>query len=161
MPSLDAFDEEFGHDESEAEAPSPRLNRGFRFSTLIGLAVAAGLVTAIALAWPNISGVSGPAYEKPEATIERLTRELEALKQENTELSAARQQAVETISSLQAAQQEQRAPMTSWYSDVAALTFGIPTQDGATNGRRSATVRPRPREVPRHDDGGPISLDPQ
>ena len=160
MPSLDAFDEEFAHDESEAEDTPPRLNRGFRFSTLIGLALAAGLITAIALGWPNISGVSDPA-EKPEAIIERLTRELEALKQENKELAEAQQQASESVGSLQAAQQEQRAPFTSWYSDVAGLTFGIPTQEGATNGRRSATARPRPREVPRRDDAGPISLDPQ
>ena len=161
MPSLDAFDEEFAHDESEAEDTPPRLNRGFRFSTLIGLALAAGLITAIALAWPNISGLSNPAYEKPEAIIERLTRELEALKQENKELAEAQQQASESVGSLQAAQQEQHAPFTSWYSDAAGLTFGIPTQEGATNGRRSATARPRPREVPRRDDAGPISLDPQ
>ena len=148
MPSLDAFDEEFAHDESEAEDTPPRLNREFRFSTLIGLALAAGLITAIALAWPNISGLSNPAYEKPEAIIERLTRELEALKQENKELAEAQQQAAETVSSVQTAQQEQHAPFTSWYSDVAGLTFGIPTQEGATNGRRSATARPRPREVP-------------
>jgi hypothetical protein len=157
MPSLDAFDEEFAHDESEAEDTPPRLNRGFRFSTLIGLALAAGLITAIALAWPNISGLSNPAYEKPEAIIDRLTRELEALKQENKELAEAQQQASESVGSLQAAQQEH----TSWYSDVAGLTFGIPTQEGATNGRRSATARPRPREVPRRDDAAPISLDPQ
>ena len=161
MPSLDAFDEEFAHDESEAEATPPQLNRGFRFSTLIGLALAAGLITAIALAWPNISGMSNPGSEKPEAIIERLTRELEAVKQENKELAEAQQQAAETVSSVQTAQQEQHAPFTSWYSDVAGLTFGIPTQEGATNGRRSATARPRPREVPRRDDAAPISLDPQ
>src|SRR5437588_9882379 len=110
MPSLDAFDEEFARDEPEAEATPPQLNRGFRLSTLIGLALAAGLITAIALAWPNISGLSNPAYEKPEAIIERLTRELEALKQENKELAEAQQQASESVGSLQAAQQEQRAP---------------------------------------------------
>ena len=156
MPSLDAFDEEFAHDESEAEATPPQLNRGFRFSTLIGLALAAGLITAIALAWPNISGMSNPGSEKPEAIIERLT--LEAVKQENKELAEAQQQAAETVSSVQTAQQEPHAPYTSWYSDVAGLTFGIPTQEGATNGRRSATARPR---SPRRDDAGPISLDPQ
>jgi hypothetical protein len=162
LPNLDAFDEEFGRDESEVEPAAPRLNRGFRFSTVIALALAAGLITAVALAWPIITGVSDPAYEKPEATIERLTRELEALKQENQELAEAQQAATNTIRSLQAAQQEQRAPMSSWYSEPAALTFGIATQsESSTNGRRSAIARPRPREVPRRDEAAPISLDPQ
>ncbi len=162
MPSLDAFDEEFGQDEAQAESSAPQLKSGFRFSTVIGLVLAAGLITAIALAWPNVSGVSTPAQEKPEAIIERLTRELEALRQENKELAEVQEQAAETISSLQAAQQEQRPRMSSWHSEVPALTFGIATQsDGSTNGRRSATARPRPREVPRHDDGAPMSLDPQ
>jgi hypothetical protein len=126
------------------------------------LAVAAGLISAIALAWPNLSGMFNAIGEKPQETIERLTRELEALRQENQDLAEARQQDAATISSLQEAQQEQRVPMGSWHSDVAALTFGIPTQsESPTNGRRSANARPRPRELPRRDDAAPISLDPQ
>ena len=162
MPSLDAFDEEFRHDEAEVDESPPRLKSGFRFSTLIGLAAAAGLISAIAFAWPNIPGVFNEAAEKPQETIERLTRELEALKQENQDLAEARQQDAATISSLQETQQEQRLPMASWHSDVAALTFGFPTQsESPTNGRRSANARPRAREVPRRDDAAPISLDPQ
>jgi molecular chaperone DnaK (HSP70) len=106
--------------------------------------------------------VSNPAEEKPEAIIERMTRELDALRQENKELAEAQQQAAETISSLEAAQQQHSTPMISWHSEVPALTFGIATtSDGSTNGRRSATARPRPREVPRRDDAAPMSLDPQ
>ena len=68
-----------------------------------------------------------------------------------------------TIAALQAGDQEKSSAFTGWYSDLGALTYGIATaSDGvanATNGRRSATARTRPREIPRRDDG-PISLEP-
>jgi FtsZ-binding cell division protein ZapB len=168
MPSLDAFDEEFGREQSDIVG-DPRPNTGFRLPTLIGLALAAGVISALALGWPNMSGAprsddreaSTPnAGEKPDATISRLRRELEALKQENRELTEAQQQAADTIATLQAGEQEGRGSLASWYSDVAALTYGIATQsDGGTSGRRSSTARTRPREVPRRDDG-PVSLEP-
>jgi FtsZ-binding cell division protein ZapB len=161
MPNLDAFDEEFGHDESEEAASAPRLKSGFRLSTMIALALAAGVISALAMAWPNIPGLSDPSYEKPQAAIERLTRELETLRQQNAELAQAQQEAAETIATLQVAQQEQRAPFTTWYSELAALTYATPSQpESTTNGHRSASARPRPREVPKRDDGGPISLEP-
>ena len=172
MPSLDAFDDEFEREGSDIVS-DPRRNTGFRLSTLIGLALAAGVISALALGWPNVFGLprSEPqgeasvpnAGEKPEATISRLRRELEALKEENRELTQAQQQAADTIATLQTGEQESRGSLASWYSDMAALTHGIATQSdgGTTTGRRSSAVRAKPREVPRHDDAGPGSLEPR
>jgi FtsZ-binding cell division protein ZapB len=169
MPSLDAFDEEFGRERSDIVADPPR-NTGFRISTLIGLALAAGVISALALGWPNPSGtprseseLASASYpdEKPDAAISRLSREVEALKQANRELAQAQQRAADTIAALQAGEQDSRSAFPSWYSDLAALTYGIAIQsEGATTGRRSAIARPKPREIPRRDDGGPISLEP-
>jgi len=160
MPSLDAFDEEFGHSEPEDTSSAPRLKSGFRLSTMLALALAAAVISAIAMVWPNIPGFSDPSSESPQVAIERLTRELGALKQQNAELAQAQQEAAATIAALQAPQQEQRVPFASWYSDLIALTYVVPFAPESTNARRSATARPRPREVSRHDDGEPISLDP-
>jgi FtsZ-binding cell division protein ZapB len=171
MPRLDAFDEEFGRERSDI-ASDPRPNTGFRLSTLIGLALAAGVISALALGWPNTSGpprselqpepASAPyAGEKLEAAIQRLAREVEALKRQNKELRQAQQQATDTIAALQAGEQDNRGSFVSWYSDLAALTYGIASQsESATIGRRSAIARPKPREAPRREDGGPISLEP-
>src|ERR1700682_2213781 len=85
MPNLDAFDEEFGRERSDIVADPPR-NTGFRISTLIGLALAAGVISALALGWPNTSGPSrselqsepasapnsGEKSEKLDAAVNRL-----------------------------------------------------------------------------------------
>jgi FtsZ-binding cell division protein ZapB len=168
MPSLDAFDEEFGREQSDIVS-EPQRNTGFRLTTLIGLALAAGVISALALGWPSIFGAprSEPQGEASalsageNATIGRLKRELETLKKENEELTRAQQQAADTIAMLQAGEQESLGSFVSWYSNLAGLTYGIATQsDGGTNGRRSSTARARPREVPRRDDGAPVSLEP-
>jgi FtsZ-binding cell division protein ZapB len=169
LPKLDAFDEEFGREEAGiVDAPPP--NPAFRLRTFIGLALAAGAITALALGWSAISSApsseetlqratSSASSEKADETISRLRRELEALREENNELAQARQQAAETIASLQAGEQESRRSFTSWYSDVGALTYGIPSQgDGTVIGRRSS-ARAKPREAPRRDDGGPVSVE--
>jgi FtsZ-binding cell division protein ZapB len=168
MPSLDAFDEEFEREGTDIVG-DPLRTTGFRLPTLIGLALAAGVISALALGWSSMFGVSRTelpsetsapnAGEKPEATISRLRRELEALKEENRELTQARQQAADANAALQLGEQESRGALASWYSNMAALTYGIAMQaDGGTTGRRS--VRAKPREVPRRDDGGPVSLEP-
>jgi FtsZ-binding cell division protein ZapB len=166
MPSLDAFDEEFGREHSDIDPPS---KASFRISTVIGLALAAAAISALALGWPASLGTSQSepgvtSGEKPDAAIRRLAREVEDLRQANRELAQAQQQAAATIAALQAGEQEKKSgAFAGWYSDLGALTYGIATQsDGvanATNGRRSATARTRPREIPRRDDG-PISLEP-
>jgi len=174
MPNLDAFDEEFGRGQSDiVDDPLPPKT-GFRFSTVIGLALAAGVISALALGWPSMFGASqsqlqpeqaaASGGERLDAAISRLSDEVAALRRENKELHEAQQQAADTIAALQAGEGEIRGSFVAWYSNPAALTYGIATQsDGATTGRRSATARPKPREaapVPRRDDGGPISLDP-
>jgi FtsZ-binding cell division protein ZapB len=171
MPSLDAFDDEFERERTDIVG-DPRRTTGFRLPTLIGLALAAGVISALALGWSSMFGVSRSelqgeasapnAGEKPEVTISRLRRELETLKEENRELTQAQQQAADANAALQPGEQESRGALASWYSNMAALTYGIATQaDGGTTGRRSLTVRAKPREVPRRDDGGPVSLEPR
>ena len=171
MPRLDAFDAEFERERSDI-VDDPRPRPGFRLSTLIGLALAAGVISALALGWPNASGPSQselqpeaasapPAAEKLDAAISRLAREVEALKSENRELRQAQQQAADTIAALQGGTQDGRGSLVSWYSDLGALTYGIATQsENGTIGRRSAVARPKLREAPRREEGGPISLGP-
>ena len=165
MPSLDAFDEEFGRERSDIGPPS---KTPFRLSTVIGLALAAGVISALALGWPNLSGALWPDSEQafsetPEAAIRRLTREVEELRQSNSELAQAQQQAAVTIAALQAGEQEGSVASAFWYSDVRALTYRNPFQPdaalAAANGQRSANARPKPREAQRRDDGGPVSLE--
>jgi hypothetical protein len=173
MPSLNAFDEEFERESSGiVDDPLPPKS-GFRLSTVIGLALAAGVISALALGWPSMFGASqsqlqpeqaaASGGEALEGTISRLSDEVAALRRENKELREAQQQAADTMAALQAGEGESRGSFVAWYSNPAALTYGIATQsDGTTAGRRSATARPKPREaapVPR-PDGGPISLDP-
>lgn len=175
MPNLDAFDEEFGQDAEIATDPRP--NTGFRLPTIIILALAAGAISALALGWPSGSGAPNAdaqsdtsallqSGEKPEAAVRRLAQEVEALKKANEELTAEYQQAAETIASLKASEQQPTAFVT-WYSNLPALTFWVPTRN-ETNAaappppRRSATARPKPREpAPRVDDNVPVTLDPQ
>ena len=175
MPSLDSFDEEFGREDSDI-APDPRPKTGFRLSTVIILALAAGVISALALGWPNSSGAprsdAQPDIsallqpgEKPDAAVRRLAREVEALKKENEDLAQEQQQAAETIASLKAS--ERSETFVTWYSDPAALMFSAPMPRNeataaapAAPPRRSATARPKPREAPRIDDGVPVSIDP-
>jgi FtsZ-binding cell division protein ZapB len=139
---------------------------------VIGLALAAGVISALALGWPNASGPSRSELqpeaasapyegEKLDVAINRLAREIEALKRENRELRQAQQQAADTIAALQGGEQNSRGSFVSWYSDLAALTYGIASQsENGTTGRRSAVARPKPREAPRREEGGPVSLEP-
>jgi hypothetical protein len=164
LPRLEAFDDEFefGGEEAHSVAPA-RSNAAFKLSTVIGLALAAGAISALALGWPN-----GPeavkstqrAVEKPEAAVERLMGEVEILKREIGELIDEQHRAASTIAALQA-EQEQRG-FATWYSDLAALTYGFRNQSDASaavTGRRAA-LRSRPREVEQRDEAAPLSLEP-
>jgi hypothetical protein len=166
MPSLDAFDEEFGREHFDIDLAS---KSPFRISTVLGLALAAGAISAFALGWPIPSGMlrsesEQASSETPEIAIRRLTQEVDALKQANRELAQVQQQAAETIAALQSGEQERNAAPTFWYSDVRGLTYRNPFQSdvaaSATNGQRSANARPRSREAPRREEGGPVSLEP-
>jgi hypothetical protein len=166
LPSLDAFDEEFGREQADIAGENvPRS--GFRLLTFIALALAAGLITALALGWSNLSGTppsevepgasSSQALAESQATINRLRRELEALQKENRELQEAQQAANAT---LQSDERGNRGSFVTWYSNLPALTYGIPVQEAGTTGRRSATARSKPRETPPRDETGPVSLEP-
>jgi FtsZ-binding cell division protein ZapB len=163
LPRLEAFDDEFGGGEAHSIAPA-RSNAAFKLSTVIGLALAAGAISALALGWPNgpeAAKSTQRAVEKPEAAVERLMGEVEMLKREIRELTEEQQRAAHTIAALQAAEQEQRG-FATWYSDLAALTYGFRNQSDASAavpGRRAA-VRSRPREVEQRDETAPLSLDP-
>ena len=174
MPSLNAFDEEFGRDEQDI-ATDPRPKTGFRLSTIIILALAAGAISALALGWPNSAGAPRSdaqsdisAFlqrgEKPDAAVRRLAREVEALKKENADLVQEQQGAAETIAALKAS--EQGTAFVTWYSDVAALMYWPPTFRHETTAaapppaRRAATARPKPRETPPIDDNPAVSIEP-
>jgi hypothetical protein len=160
LPRLDAFDEEFGPEQAQLVANPGRM---FRWTTVAALALAAAAITVLALAGPDLASalrwdLSSPS-EKPEAVIARLNQEVEALKSEVIELTQAQQQAADTIARLEAAGTEQRVAFAAWYTDPAALNFGIHYENTAPP-RRSATARPRPREPAPPRDDGPVSLEP-
>jgi hypothetical protein len=163
LPRLEAFDEEFGQEETDSLAPL-RPNTGFKLSTVIGLALAAGVISALALGWPN--GPEGDnstqaAMEKPEAAVARLTHEVASLKRELRELTEEHQRAADTIAALQA-EQANRA-LKTWYSDPAALIYGFdtPSEAIATLPARRSVVRARQREIAPREESAPLSLDPQ
>jgi hypothetical protein len=144
---------------------------------LVVLLLGAGIISALALAWLNTeewlrfevqSAPSFPQFASREGSDEqigRLRREVEALKKEIGELTEARQQAADTIASLKAGEQEPRDPASStyWYSDLAALHFGIAGQPRpgivAPAPPRSATARPEFRNRRRDGGGTPLSLE--
>jgi hypothetical protein len=179
MPRLDAFDQEFGY-EPEAIPREELPKAKSRIWTFLGLVVAAAIISALAVAW---SGAGGPfrleVAPAPTASqslpadaakqqIDRLTRQVEALEQEIRDLTEAQRQAASTIAILKAAEQEAGGPASAayWYSDLAALHFGIPNEVqepdvAAAPARRPMTARPEAREFRRRENGGaaPLSLE--
>jgi hypothetical protein len=172
MPRLDAFDEEFGR-EPVAMLRGQR-RKGIRLSALVGAALGAAIITA--LAWPWVQADGGLRSELqslfPGAAprdgsterIEQLVREVESLKQQIAELTEARQQAMDRIASLETAEQATRdSASVYWYSDLAALSYGMATASRPVAGvplapRRSATARPDGRAGP--ENSAPLSLEP-
>jgi hypothetical protein len=134
-----------------------------------GVLVAAAIVSVPALAWFYADALplaSGPAWQReqrPEADaeIERLTREVAALKEEVRELTAAQQQSAEVIASLQAADEEARNPPAYWWSDDAMLGFLGEAPSAAAAASSAPQRAPTAREVPRtRTPGAPLSLEP-
>jgi hypothetical protein len=171
LPRLDAFDQEFGC-EPEAMAREDLPKAKPRVWTFLGLVVAAAIISALAVAWSGAGGpfrLEGSTPAPADASreqIDRLTREVETLKQEIGDLTQAQHQAASTIAILKAAEQEARKPVPSyWYSDLAALVFGIDGEDEqpdavASPARRPLSARPEVRELRRRDNGGaPLSLE--
>jgi hypothetical protein len=170
MPRLDAFDEEFGR-EPVAVLRGQRRKK-LRFSAVIGAALGAAIITALAWPWINADGglrsevlallpsiPRSTAREGAAEQVDRLVREVESLKREIADLTEARQQAVDRIASLEAGEQESRDHPTSvyWYSDLAVLNYGLQVRPGiAAPARRSITARTDAR---RRESGAPISLE--
>jgi hypothetical protein len=171
MPTLDAFDEEFGPQQATTPlAPARRMR--LRFWIFICLVLGAGVISALALGWPHSDGWLPlgvpsasilPAAENRDgasAQVERLRREVAVLKNEIKDLTAAQQRAADTIAALRrAAMDSQNRAFGHWYSDLAALSFGIATQSDQSVAepapRRPATVRARSNEFRRRDNGTP------
>ena len=170
MPRLDAFDEEFGR-EPVAILRGQRRRSRLRLWSVVVFVLAAGIVGALAFAWPTVDGGLFPQLQSmPFSTkstsgadeqIDRLRREVAALKRDVRELTEAQQQAADTIAALKAAEPEHNASSVSWYSDPAALNFGIVSQQPqpgviAPPLRPGATARPKARK---RDVVTPLSLE--
>jgi hypothetical protein len=170
MPRLDAFDQEFGRG---ADPRRGRRKRILRLSTIVAFLLGAGIVGALALAWPETMSLlraelppglmaSLPLPRDPaEEQNEQLLAELEALKQEVRELTEAQHEAATTIAGLKAADQESkhRTALESWYSNPAALNFVVASRPGAGNGavaaQRSAVARPKAAPLPKRESTAP------
>jgi hypothetical protein len=164
MPRLDAFDQEFGQDPAVV-VRGRRRRIARRLATLAALALGAGIIAALALAWPAVDGplrltlqsaATSPqsaARDGSQEEIDRLRREVDALANELGELRQALQQASDTIATLQASEQEARArvpPPAYWYSNPQALSFETarPPPPGAV-----PTPAPRPSAARRDSRG--------
>jgi hypothetical protein len=136
MPRLDAFDEELRQD------PATILRaerRGLRLLSLVAIALGAGVIGALAVAWSTADGrlrlelQSAPTSQRnaeraaQDEEIDRLRGQLEALKNDVKELTEAQHQAAHTIAAMKAAEEDLRrnAPPPHWYSNPAALNFAI------------------------------------
>ena len=117
IPGLDASNEEFGQD--------PVARTGARFWTAFGVALVVAVIGVLAFAWLAADGrlrlelksavvapVSARTHEGLNAEIDRLRRQVGALKNEIAKLKDAREQTAQMY----------------WYSDPTALGFGIESQ---------------------------------
>lgn len=175
MPNLEAFDQEFGRD---PEARPERRKRILRVSTMVAFLLGAGIVGALALAWPEtvsllraelppglISALPLPR-DPAEEQNEQLLAEVDALKQEVRQLTQAQREAVTTIAGLKAAEQETKSRSVSggWYSDAAVLNFPIASRPSAANAatpaQRSAVARPKAAPLPKREVVAPSPPDP-
>jgi hypothetical protein len=172
LPRLDVFDQEFGR---EPVAVLRGQQRQTRRRLLVGLLLGLAIISVPALAWLSADGrvasdaQSGPISlqsatgEGSNEQVDRLLREVAALQQQLRELTDAHQRATEKITSLEAAETENRnsASLTYWYSDLSALNVGNAGQPSgiiAPPVRRAATARPEPRELRKRENGEPLSL---
>jgi hypothetical protein len=168
MPRLDAFDEEFGQDPVAIQrGRRRRIVR--RLWTLAGVALGTGVIAALALFWSTADGrlrlelqsaLPSPQSASREAMdeeLDRLRREMDALRNEIGELTRAQQQAADTIAALQAAEQEARShppPPVYWYSNPATLDLSIASQPPpgvVLPPRRPTTARRESRGVRRRE----------
>jgi hypothetical protein len=181
MPRLDAFDEEFGR-EPVAILRGQRRKTKLRLWAVVVLVLAAGIVGAFAFAWPNVdllaqlqsislSSTKAVGREGADEQVDRLRREVAALKKDVRDLTEAQQQATNTIAALRAAEQEHRT--TYWYSEPAGLMFGLAREQprpvaaapsprpvaAAPPLRPAAAVAPRPKPQRKRDAVTPLSIE--
>jgi hypothetical protein len=178
MPRLDAFDEEFGREPVAVLRGHRR--RPVRFSAVLGAALGAAVITALAWPWVQADGglgfdvrallpvARGTPHDNSAEQVAQLMREVDSLKSQIADLTDARQQALDRIESLEAAEQStHEAHLAYWYSDPAALRYGLANSVGssavAPTPRRSATVRTEgrtePRDGRRREGSAPLSLE--
>src|SRR5262249_29437959 len=163
LPSLDAFDDEFGREPIAILHGQQR--RRMRLRLIVGMLVAAAIGTVLALAWSIADEWQRPQAPLSERTAAvpdeqgaRLVREVATLKQEIRELTAAHEQATETIATFEA-EQESRLRASFWYSEPAALTFGIATRsDPTASAAPPRAAAARPKQQRRREE--PLSIEP-
>src|SRR5262245_36918215 len=166
MPRLDVLDEELGEDAAAARRARRRRIIA-RLFLLAGIAVGLGAIGALAFAWSNADGrlrlelqSAAPKNAQRaamEEEIDRLRRQIEALKNEVKDLAEAQHQAAYTIAAMKAAEQELRrqAPALYWYSNPAALDPAIARTANAAPWRQRPAGRPAPREPRQRDTAAP------
>src|SRR3981189_1254756 len=136
-PTLRGFDEEFGQDAVATQLGEQRRTRW----TLIAVAPGVGIIGALTFAWSTVDGplrlepASAPTSprntgrEGSRELVDRLLRQVEALKGEIRELREAQQQQQQPAHAIAAieAEQEARNRVSSALgcSDPAALSFGL------------------------------------
>lgn len=170
MPRLDAFDEEFSQD-PEAILRERRRRIIRRLWTFAAIVLGVGIIAALALAWSKADGrlrlelqsvVPSPrsaSREGPDDELDRLRREVEALRSEIGDLTQAQQQATDAIAALQVAEQDARSripPPAYWYSNPSALSLivagqpphVVPPRRPPAAGRESRDVRQREQPGP-------------
>jgi hypothetical protein len=128
MPTLRGFDEEFGQADGVTQLDRTR-------SILLTVALGAVILCGLTLVWVAVDGGVRPkgasaapissqntAPAESRELVDRLLSQVEALKSEVRELTAAQQQPAHTIEAEQ--ESRNRAPSVYWYSDPAALSSG-------------------------------------
>jgi hypothetical protein len=174
LPRLEAFDQEFGPEPEATIQPTPRRRTGLHFWAWLVVMVMAGGIGAVALLWPTSDAGSllqgFPVTTAPKTAsrggddeqVDRLMREVAALRRQVRDLTSAQQEATEALAAARA--EESRG--SYWYSNLAALNFGIARQAEPVVAEppsgRPATVRARPTEFRKRETGAgaPMSLEP-
>jgi hypothetical protein len=174
MPRLDAFDEEFGQDPAAILRGQRRKTR-LRLLTLLGVVVGAGVIGALALAWSTADGRLRPELQSaatspqnadragPDEEIDRLLRQIDALKNDVNELTETQHQAAHTIAAMKATEEDLRrhVPPPYWYSNPATLDLTIGKQPRpagfAPPARRPTTARSESRDLRKREGAAPAS----
>jgi hypothetical protein len=151
MPTLRWFDEEFGEADGATQLGKTR-------STLLAVALGAAIIGGlVVVAWSTdaslrlelASALPSPQNRDRDGSrelVDRLLRRVEALKSENKELTEAQQRTAHAVSAIEAEQESPNRVAVYWYSDPAALPFGIESRrepwDVVPLPRRPVNARP-------------------